>query len=345
MKRSVLIPTGDEPPERRTGTYNEQEAVRYDLAFTAVDYHPAKPILGFVDLAHRYTESLNWGHFEMTHGGVVEMIHSIMESPALGEISIDNENGWVRTDEAVQIGVIWPKDRVPQGVFMRGQGCAPKHRMEVCLKTISPRDAHDFQSVLQGETEMVSAPKNNAVHTRLSQVMARLIGFIANGDWDEGGAFGICGETENLAGLINSARSDASSPTIGWKGRLYAPQRFSTTSRRYADAIRRGWEMGDAIWTNIPSEWDGETNEWEGFPRVVEHDENPFVVQELPPIYKERRASIHINLGGDFWVEETRCPKCAQRLIIHTPASMCPSGHPVGLTVKCGDCKHSFGWP
>lgn len=67
--------------------------------------------------------------------------------------------------------------------------------------------------------------------------------------------------------------------------------------------------------------------------------------EALPPIYKDKRTTLHIDFGGDFWVQQTRCPKCAQRLIIHAPASLCPSGQPVGLTVKCASCKTSFGWP
>ena len=338
MKRRILIPLDEEPPkERRTGTYNEQERVRHELAYEEVPYHPNKPILGYVGLAERYTESADFGTLKMSTDAVVQVLHAIGETPALGEIVIDDTD-WPITDEAVQIGVIWPNGRVPRGVFMRGKGCAPKHRMEVCLKTIPPREAHEFQEALMDGDE-----RKNAIHTRLSQVMHRLVAFAASGDVETHSSFGIEGTEHALSAFLADLTTGSGEE---WNGRVYAPARHTGThpqGEHTASALRRGWEMGEDIWTDNPTPWGGWPTMSEDF--AFEDEAVAARPQVLPPIYKEKRTSLHINLGGDFWVEETRCPSCAQRLIIHAPASMCPSGRPVGLTVKCGDCKHSFGWP
>jgi hypothetical protein len=332
MKRKVLIPINDESPKRRTGGYNLQESARHALAFEKVNYHPNKPILGFVDGADRYTEALDWGHVDgWGDEAVMKTVHAIAEIPMLGDIVIQQNSDWSETDEAIQIGVLWPNARVPQGVFMRGLGCAPKHRMKVCVKTVSPRAAHDFQAELMGGEE----ERKNAVHTRLSQVMHRLLAFVANCDVRDAGAFGIEGEEESLESFLRDCMVHEGAK---WGGRVFAPARCQTDIVN-TQPMRRGWAMGEQIWTDNPAPWDAHP------PAEEQESPAPTVVREHPPIYKEKRTSLHIDLGGDFWVEETRCPSCAQRLIIHAPASMCPSGRPVGLTVKCGDCKHSFGWP
>jgi len=340
MKRKVLIPMNDETPKRRTGTYNLQETERHALAFEKVNYHPNKPILGFVDGADRYTEELNWGAVGCWgEEPVMQAVRAIAETPMLGDIVIQQNSEWSETDEAIQIGVLWPTDRVPQGIFMRGLGCAPKHRMKVCAKAISPRAAHEFQVDLMGGEEWDARVENrkNAVHTRLSQVMHRLLAFVANGDVGDAGAFGIEGEEECIEYLLAACRFYGGE---GFSGRVFAPARCQKdiVNHTLSPQMRLGWAMGEQIWTDNPVPWGGASPAEEESPA-------PTVAREHPPIYKEKRTSLHIDLGGDFWVEETRCPSCAQRLIIHAPASMCPSGRPVGLTVKCGDCKHSFGWP
>jgi len=335
MKRKVLIPINDDSPKRRTGTYNLQESERHALAFEKVAYHPNKPMLGFVDGADRYTENLGWGHVsEWGNEAVMRTVHAIAETPMLGEIVIQQNSEWADTDEAIQIGVLWPTDRVPQGIFMRGLGCAPKHRMKVCAKSISPRAAHEFQVELMGGED----ERKNAVHTRLSQVMHRLLAFVANCDVGDAGAFGIEGEEESLESFLRDCMFHGGA---GFSGRVFAPARCQTAivNHTLSPQMRRGWAMGEEIWTDNPVPWGGAS------PAEEEESPVPTVAREHPPIYKEKRPSLHIDLGGDFWVEETRCPSCSQRLIIHAPASMCPSGRPVGLTVKCGDCKHSFGWP
>lgn len=341
------------PLTPRYGDYRVSLADRTKLAFTASPYHPEKVNLGFVDMAPRYTKDLDWGKITWSESAVEKVFHAINELAGLGTIVI-GDDGWGVTEQAIQIGVLWPQDRVPQGVFMRGLAWAPKHRMSVCLKTITPRDAHEFQAKLMNIpdakehlTDLAHLPngvdQGNAVHTRLSQVMHRLTGFVTNCDANHAGAFGIEGESSALNDFLMSAHYERThGETNLWEGRIYSPSRCLragvSPDSEMNDRERRGWEMGEAIFNTVSDL----TTDSDEEPAPLGQDD---LLSELPPIYKERRASLHINLGGDFWVEETRCPACSQRLIIHAPSSLCPSGRPAGLTVKCGDCKHSFGWP
>lgn len=264
-----------------------------------------------------------------------------------GLIVFQEDEAWCSSDKAFLIGVLWPSERIPMGVFMRGSGCAPAHRMEVCMKSLSPREAHEFAGRLVVNRRV-------AVHTRLSQVMNRLAGlatYLHHGNTAKlypdlatpALSFGIEGLEEDLESF--KTRTLCARGSDSWKARIFSPAICTEEEDpKHGDEYDIGFALGESLFTNRPLDTHHEV---EDLAIEVNTDEQveSLELHPLPPIYKDKRTTLHVNLGGDFWVEQTRCPRCAQRLIIHAPSSMCPDGQPVGLTVKCGDCKHSFGWP
>ena len=65
---------------------------------------------------------------------------------------------------------------------------------------------------------------------------------------------------------------------------------------------------------------------------------------EIKPMWREDRPIIYFKktrVKNPFWIEETRCNRCGQRIIISLAKAQCPKGIPATL-VKCGSCKREF---
>ena len=81
-------------------------------------------------------------------------------------------------------------------------------------------------------------------------------------------------------------------------------------------------------------------------PSVSETDEIPTdffgAEYKIEPCWKEQRPIIyHQRNRAKYWVEETRCKSCGQRIIIHLNKAQCPNGAP-DVSIKCATCKNLF---
>lgn len=58
----------------------------------------------------------------------------------------------------------------------------------------------------------------------------------------------------------------------------------------------------------------------------------------VPPIHNDKRLPIKLDLGGNYWVEQSRCKNCGQRVIVHLPERKCSADGPPHGSWKCPDC-------
>lgn len=320
MKRKVLIPIDGEDPEPPAPkqTYYPITTVKAGLA------------RGFTTVGLRTALNCLWndpnGAYLMDEMGQQKMLHwwnahdehtaeALNQSITLFTVYEQNDWGdssWIENE--VLIGVLSVNGINPLGFYIRGGAQAPFHMVQVVVRTLSPAFAHEEIHDLHPDAE---GPAYD--HGWLAFIAWRIAMTLTMEDQAGVADFYNVSCANGFTAFLNHRSVDA--PLV------MTLHTFGATGDSTDDSLN------NAVWRQAGNEL--------AWSEAVE-DHEP---KELPPIYKERRTSLHINLGGDFWVEETRCPMCAQRLIIHAPASMCPSGRPVGLTVKCGDCKSSFGWP
>lgn len=327
MKRKILLSTEDSEPPERKPTY-PITTVKAGLArgFTTIGLRTAlnnlsrdgalageTPRQMVMDSMKQEVMLRLWmGDDEHTAEAVNNPIHLI--TPI--QQDEEGDSSWI--EQEVLIGVLSVQGLNPLGFYIRGGAQVPFHMSQVVVRTLSPAFASEEILELHPDNEGPALD-----HGWLAFIAWRIAMTLTMDD------------QESVAEFVN-VKSTALfhefmlTPVPSISPLVVSLHTFGASGESTDDSLN------NAIWREA------------GDPVRSEEDphpsrEEPMTV--LPPIYKERRTSLHINLGGDFWVEETRCPRCAQRLIIHAPASMCPSGRPVGLTVKCGACKSSFGWP
>lgn len=60
--------------------------------------------------------------------------------------------------------------------------------------------------------------------------------------------------------------------------------------------------------------------------------------KSIEPAYKDTRPLLTLDLGGDFWIEETRCKNCGRKVLVRLPLSQCATGRP-NSPYRCPDCK------
>lgn len=329
MKRRILIPIPkDEDEEPRS------EAASKVFPISASKAHEARCFS---------TESMGLALFAMSpsqHGTVLdevrlaallnywtsEDIHYTKsdENPILlftneDQYNAGNGSSWI--DAEVCFAVMEVATMNPLGFYIRGGAQAPFHRPQVVVRQLAPSSAEREIATLHDS----EGPKHD--HGWLAFLAWRIAMTLGMKNQSEAGAlFEVSASGPYSAFLPHGPLNGAPAAIT-----LYTTDASGDSDDRV---------LNNAIWRPRGSPVPAAMSEDDPMPPAEAGQ--PKV---LPPIYRERRSVLHIDLGGDFWVEETRCPECAQRLIIHTPASMCPSGRPVGLTVKCDDCKHSFGWP
>lgn len=330
MKRKVLIPIDGEDPEPPAPkpTYYPITTVKAGLA------------RGFTTVGLRTALNCLWndpnGAYHMDEMGQQKMLHwwnahdehtaeALNQSINLFTSTQQSDWGdpsWIENE--VCIGVLSVVGMNPLGFYIRGGAQAPFHMVQVVVRILSPAFAEEEIKAMHPDAE---GPAYD--HGFLAFIAWRIAMTLTMEDQTGVADFFNVSCAHGFSDFLDQrvARGDHGSF-------LMTLHTFGATGDSTNDSLN------NAIWRQAGNPINSEEDPW-GIGEAVENHEP----EELPPIYKERRTSLHINLGGDFWVEETRCPNCAQRLIIHAPASMCPSGRPVGLTVKCGDCKSSFGWP
>lgn len=327
MKRKILIPIPkDEDKAPPSGTYypiTRQKAIEAARFTTepmraALEwFKPHGPVsMATMSQPHQTTLLRMWENDEAHR--TMALDHPITL------FTQSDSHEWIEREEC--FGVLEVRNRTPLGFFIRGGAQAPFHGPQVIVRALAPSVAQSWIENIHPDDE---APIWD--HGFLAFLAWRITMTLTMDERDEAGlVFNVNPKNTVWDELLLRPR-DSDPFTI----RLYTHGATGESDpENHAAMTNRIWrQSGNPIDFEEPDDLDG-------FGAILgEHRRG------LPPIYKERRTSLHINLGGDFWVEETRCPNCAQRLIIHAPASMCPSGRPVGLTVKCGDCKHSFGWP
>jgi hypothetical protein len=323
MKRKILIPIGgeDEAPPRPATYYPITRTKAIEAArFTT---EPMRAALESFNRAEPFT---------MSNPRQTTLLRMWEDGDAHRNMALDHpitlftqsdSHEWIEQEKC--FGVLEVRDRTPLGLFIRGGAQAPFHGPQVIVRALAP-------SVAQSWIENIHPDDEAPIWDH---------GFLAFLAWRI--TMTLTMDERDTAGFVFNVKSDTD-----WDEFLHRPRdsdpftiRLYTHGATGESKPENHAALTNRIWRQSENPIDfEEPDDLDGFGAILgEHRRG------LPPIYKERRTSLHINLGGDFWVEETRCPNCAQRLIIHAPASMCPSGRPVGLTVKCGDCKHSFGWP
>lgn len=336
MKRRVLIPLDPDPePPADERTYYPITTVKGGLArgFTTEGLRTALNSLSnnpngsyLMDETGQQVMLRLWENYDEHTAEAVNQSITLFTSAQQNDYRREGDASWIENE--VCIGVLSVNGINPLGFYIRGGAQAPFHMVQVVVRILSPAFAEEEIKALHPDGE---GPAYD--HGFLAFIAWRIAMTLTMEDqtgvadfYNVSCAHGFTTFVDHRS-IYGAAMRDAPPLCI-------TLHTFGATGDSTNDSLN------NAIWRKAGEPIRSDEDPW-GIGEAVEEWEP----KELPPIYKERRTSLHINLGGDFWVEETRCPMCAQRLIIHAPASMCPSGRPVGLTVKCGDCKSSFGWP
>ena len=212
----------------------------------------------------------------------------------------------------------------------------PAHMPHVIVEQITPNQVAAFQESY--------VPYR---HCLLHEITMRVFTTIFSGtDGDDFSAFGIWNDLDHpekqfhvYDGAFDWFSVWEKYETIG----LHTPYQgyvFGPLGMAYDPAIGEASEEVHA--RLMAQETDISLYNSDAPPTVSETDEAPPIEHKIEPCWKEQRPIIyHQRNRAKYWVEETRCKSCGQRIIIHLNKAQCPNGAP-DVKIKCATCKNPF---
>ena len=232
------------------------------------------------------------------------------------------------------IGVFVSEDHPTYAVFIDCN--QPIHRPKICFELISAGEAMGFVSA-----------DSDYQHHLFSEIMFRIgccvLGHTTLDDFE---AFGITTTPESQGvggwcGVWETYNDEDSTFHDGfklWRGEIYGPTIIDSTYERNEN--ERGWLLDSHAYGAFePEPIDGDTHMHPEIPLLGEE-----LLPEIKPMWREDRPIIYFKktrVKHPYWIEETRCSACGQRIIISLAEAQCPTGIPATL-VKCGSCKREF---
>lgn len=234
------------------------------------------------------------------------------------------------------------------GLFMATN--QPEHLPIVCVEQITPNQVKDFQLTYKSYR-----------HSLLHEITMRVFVAIFNGTEDEDfSAFGIWNNvfTEEA---VWSGDSEYDWSAVHEKYRItsrgFSGYVFGALGDRFDPlTVEDGKDAGivarilsETIDIEMYGTRSGEYNADGEFSYDADRGETEAsspvqVVEEhtIEPCWKEQRPIVyHQKNRATYWVEETRCKSCGQRIIIHLNKAQCPNGAP-DVKIKCAACKVPF---
>ena len=218
------------------------------------------------------------------------------------------------------------------------------HQPQVCVELMTPAAA----------TEASERPNHwDFKHALLNQIVHRVAAVIFSDiEGHDFGAFGVYGtstltprflitsdydwQTIKENALRNVGRIDGEPY---WKGSIQCPRDASYTTDDHHSKDRG--ILWDELIYNVPAVSDADTHVY------VEEEDTKSVIPEkwhtIKPMWKEHTPIVYYNRNqaNQFWIEETRCKTCGQRIIVHLSKAQCPEGTP-DTTIRCSACKNDF---
>ena len=226
------------------------------------------------------------------------------------------------------IGMFVSDDHPTYAVFIDCN--QPIHRPKICFELISVAEAMGFIGNSDCEYQ----------HHLFSEIMFRvgccILGHTALDDFE---AFGVSASFDSHGvggwrGIWETYNDERAIIAANyWRGEIYGPTIIESGYER--DGNERGWLLDSHAYATEPI--DGDTTE-------ESYDLATDLFPEIKPMWREDRPIIYFKktrVKNPFWIEETRCNRCGQRIIISLAKAQCPKGIPATL-VKCGSCKREF---
>lgn len=219
------------------------------------------------------------------------------------------------------------------GLFMATN--QPIHLPIVCVEQITPNQGKDFQ-------EQYKPYQHSLLHEITMRVFVAIFSGTENEDFS---AFGIWNNVFTETEVYSGSEYD-------W---TYVHEKYRTSVVSYSgyvfgacggtfDDEREFTDEHGATIQRITSERMDIAMYGTGINDETEASSPVQVVEEhiIEPCWKEQRPIIyHQRNRANYWVEETRCKSCGQRIIIHLNKAQCPNGAP-DVTIKCATCKIPF---
>tara|TARA_R110000803_G_scaffold112624_4_gene180959 strand:- start:1467 stop:2378 length:912 start_codon:yes stop_codon:yes gene_type:complete len=216
----------------------------------------------------------------------------------------------------------------------------PPHQAHVCVELMTPAEA--VRSNADAFWQFRHALLNQIVH----RVACAVFSDISASDFDAYGVFPD-GEFSSKAFPIGNdldwcrLKRDAFDGSI-WTGSIHCPRGIAIAHQFDigGPAFARS-ELYDAcIYTDtsdLPNEADTE---------VYDEDADSVIPKRwatVKPMWQEHTPIVYYNRNqrNQFWIEETRCKTCGQRIIVHLNKAQCPEGTP-DTTIRCSACKSDF---
>ena len=235
------------------------------------------------------------------------------------------------------IGVFVSDDHPTYAVFIDCNQAI--HRPRICFELISSAEAMGFVSV-----------DSEYQHHLFSEIMFRIgCCILGHTPLDDFEAFGVTTtpESQGVGGWRGVWETyndeDTGEPQAGeryWRGEIYGPTRIGEVYERNEN--ERGWLLDSHAYGAFEPEPESIIDDTHMHPEIPLLGEE--LLPEIKPMWREDRPIIYFKktrVKHPYWIEETRCSACGQRIIISLAEAQCPTGIPATL-VKCGSCKREF---
>jgi hypothetical protein len=228
------------------------------------------------------------------------------------------------------------------GIYMAKN--KPPHQPEICVDLMTPATAAAITED-NGGFAFRHALLNQIVHRVAVCIFSAIegsdfgaFGVYSSGTYDPNEPFRI-NSGFDWQGIKQNAIEYDSKPF--WQGIVNCPRPTSVGPFTSTEKPRT---VDKRIYANLydtaHSDYHGADADTQVY--VEEEDITP-VIHTIKPMWKEHTAIVYYNRNqsNQFWIEETRCKTCGQRIIVHLSKAQCPEGTP-DTTIRCSACKNDF---